>query len=645
VLGDGASVTAAARVLDVRPAVALDALDILAGADIVRRSGQIEFTAPLLRDAALELLGHGERSRLHRRAAHALEAAGAPAAAVAAQLMQCDGAGESWAADALRRAAGQAGERRTTIAYLHRALAEEPPAPARAQLLVELATAELAGRGPDAARHLADAVRLLPPGIDRSGACEQLALVLWGLGRYAEAGRAFAEGLEGLEGRGGSLAARLGAGCVAAARVGSQPGPDGRIPLDGAALRDAPAQPAVAAELALELLLAGGRHDRVVELAMAALAGDPPRRRSCGSPALQAAVCALVWADALDAAEQAATEAIEAGAACDPDPAVGVMLLLRACARHRRGRLAEAHADALAAKARVLALLPVPVQPPAALLAEIRLELGRVAEAAAGAQRARDAAASEANAGTGGRAGYAFALAAQGRVELALGRPRAALSSLLDCGRRMEEAEVRSPALAPWRSLAAVAALRIGDRERAAALAAEELTLADALGSPRARGLALRAGATARQRGQRLDELQAAAAALERSPGVLDRAHALAELGGELRRSGQRRASRDALRRALDLASRCGAEALVRRVRQELLAAGARPRRTRISGVASLTPREREIAELAALGRSNRAIAADLIVSEKTIEWHLANAYRKLEIRGRGGLAQTLEQK
>jgi DNA-binding CsgD family transcriptional regulator len=89
---------------------------------------------------------------------------------------------------------------------------------------------------------------------------------------------------------------------------------------------------------------------------------------------------------------------------------------------------------------------------------------------------------------------------------------------------------------------------------------------------------------------------------------------------------------------------RCGAETLSRRARQELVATGARPRRPRISGAGSLTPRERQIAELAAEGESNRAIADRLIVSEKTIEWHLANAYRKLDIRGRGGLAGSLTE-
>ena len=47
---------------------------------------------------------------------------------------------------------------------------------------------------------------------------------------------------------------------------------------------------------------------------------------------------------------------------------------------------------------------------------------------------------------------------------------------------------------------------------------------------------------------------------------------------------------------------------------------------------------------MAAQGQSNQAIADRLIVSQKTIEWHLANAYRKLEIRGRAGLGESLAE-
>src|SRR4051812_1272993 len=644
VLGDGASAVSAARTAGVPPAVALDALDCLAKAGLVRRSGMVSFEAPLVRSALYEMIGHGERSRLHRRAAHALWSSGAPPLEAAEHLLRADGAGEPWATEVLRGAAGGAAPA-AAAAYLRRALAEDAAAGRRADLLAELAAAELSGGGSDAARHLAEAVDLLPPGEDRAEACDQLACVLWGLGRYAEAGRAFAEGLEELGGPLGRIGSRLSAGCVAATRVQGGPGAN-RLPRpDGAALDSNGDEPAMAAELALELLLAGGPRADVVGLAERALADDHLlRRQTAGGPSFQAALCALVWSDELDTAEQAATLAIEDAERRDIQPALGVMLLLRACARFRRGALPEAERDIAAARDRLPAPLPVPLPGPEALRAEIRLEQGRPAAARESAARAVDEAARWIESSAAGRFEHALALAARGGVELSLAAPLAALSALLECGRWLHEAEVRNPAVAPWRSLAALAALRLGERERAAALVAEERDLAHEFGAPRALGLALVATARARPRDERPQQLRAAVAALERSPAVLDRAHALAELGSELRRSGQRRAAREALRTALDLSVRCGADTLTRRARQELVATGARPRRPRTSGAGSLTPRERQIADLAAEGESNRAIADQLIVSEKTIEWHLANAYRKLDIRGRGGLAGPLSE-
>jgi len=52
-----------------------------------------------------------------------------------------------------------------------------------------------------------------------------------------------------------------------------------------------------------------------------------------------------------------------------------------------------------------------------------------------------------------------------------------------------------------------------------------------------------------------------------------------------------------------------------------------------------LTDREREIALIAARGRTNREIADQLTVSERTVENHLAHVYTKLGLAGRSGLA------
>lgn len=48
--------------------------------------------------------------------------------------------------------------------------------------------------------------------------------------------------------------------------------------------------------------------------------------------------------------------------------------------------------------------------------------------------------------------------------------------------------------------------------------------------------------------------------------------------------------------------------------------------------ITALTPREREVLELVASGRSNRAICAELCVATKTLERHIANVYDKLEL-------------
>jgi DNA-binding CsgD family transcriptional regulator len=48
------------------------------------------------------------------------------------------------------------------------------------------------------------------------------------------------------------------------------------------------------------------------------------------------------------------------------------------------------------------------------------------------------------------------------------------------------------------------------------------------------------------------------------------------------------------------------------------------------------------VARLAADGLTNREIAESLFVTLKTVQWHLGNAYRKLEVRSRGELAGAL---
>ena len=60
-----------------------------------------------------------------------------------------------------------------------------------------------------------------------------------------------------------------------------------------------------------------------------------------------------------------------------------------------------------------------------------------------------------------------------------------------------------------------------------------------------------------------------------------------------------------------------------------------------VMGASSLTRREREVARLAAHGYSSREIAERLSIADRTVEWHLSNAYSKLGIDSRHELSIT----
>ena len=129
---------------------------------------------------------------------------------------------------------------------------------------------------------------------------------------------------------------------------------------------------------------------------------------------------------------------------------------------------------------------------------------------------------------------------------------------------------------------------------------------------------------------------------VRRSPRPAQVAHALLAFGRAKRQAGCRRVAREALREALALAQRLGADDVAREAHEELRVAGARPRRELLTGPDSLTPSERRVAEAAAAGATNREVAAQLFLSPKTVEMHLGRVYRKLGIASRGELAAAL---
>jgi DNA-binding CsgD family transcriptional regulator len=222
------------------------------------------------------------------------------------------------------------------------------------------------------------------------------------------------------------------------------------------------------------------------------------------------------------------------------------------------------------------------------------------------------------------------------------GRPEEALASALAAR------DAIGPALwlvddRPWRTVAAQAALALGDRDRALEFAREDLEAAEGISVVHARIRALRVLGIAEGGEAGVDLLRAAVDLGLREPVRLETIRALVELGAALRRSNRRSQAREPLQTAADLARRGGALALYERARIELAATGARPRRELLlSGPESLTPSERRVADLAATGRTNREISQTLFVTPKTVEFHLRNVYRKLEIETRHELARAL---
>ena len=221
---------------------------------------------------------------------------------------------------------------------------------------------------------------------------------------------------------------------------------------------------------------------------------------------------------------------------------------------------------------------------------------------------------------------------ARGALRVAQHRPAEALEDLHAAGEGWLALGVTNPAVAAWRTAAVAAYRALGQPDEAAALAAEQLALARKAGRPLTLGIALRVHG----------DLAEAIGVLEAGPARYELALALADHGASLRRSGQRRQARQPLLRALDLAERTGAAALAAEVKRELLAAGARPRRTALTGPDALTAGERRVAALAADGLSNRQIAEHLFVTQATVETHLRHAFRKLNITSRAELPGSL---
>jgi DNA-binding CsgD family transcriptional regulator len=108
--------------------------------------------------------------------------------------------------------------------------------------------------------------------------------------------------------------------------------------------------------------------------------------------------------------------------------------------------------------------------------------------------------------------------------------------------------------------------------------------------------------------------------------------------GSQLRRRRGRPEARLLLEAALGRFELLGALDWAERTRVELDALGVRRARPQ-AGLGQLTPQELQVALAVAKGLSNREVAAQLFLSVKTVEFHLANVFHKLGINRRTRLA------
>ncbi len=642
VLGRDVPLDAAGELAELDTEEAAEAADALAGAYLLGPDRLLNFVHPIVRTAIEDEMPPSRRRRAHARAAAILGRRGEDPERRAAHLLVADPAGSIEAVETLRASARRAtgrGAARIAVVYLVRAL-EEPPGPElRPAVLEELGLAAASAADPRSEQWLREAYAAAAEPASRGRCALALGRAMFFAGRPEEAFFAIDEAEADLGESERPIAARLEAELIAAARLdhGLRPRVSERLErLERLSEGDELAGSLLLAQRAYELALAGDPAERPAEMASEALgSGELLAALGPEDPSVLAAVNALALCERLDEAIAAFDAIVEAAGERGSALGFAMASCFRSQAHYRRGDIVASEADAHAAVEVAAAEgwgLGIPAA--RAFLVYALLERGLLD----GAERVLTEA--ELSEEIPDLVMFDPLLESRGRLRIARGDVAGGISDLLACGERQQRWGAQNPSVIPWRSMTAEAMLSLDRVERARELADEEVELAQRAATPRALGMALRVAGMVHRDAELLER---AVAVLERGPSPLELARARLALGALLRRSGRRSDAREQLRAALDAADRLRAEPLAVEAREELLASGARPRRPRLSGRDALTASELRVASRAAGGMSNREIAQSLFVTVKTVETHLRNAYRKLEIGSRKELPDALE--
>ena len=638
VLGPGSTLRQAAGLARLDVAAASRAADTLRAAGLLEDGLGLTLAHPLIAGTLYASLSPGERALRHADAAALLARERADPERVGLHLLRTEPTGAASTVAALREAARRAGARgapQSAAAYLRRALAEPPPSAAEeADVRLELGLALGAYMDRDAYDMLHHAVATAVTPLQRGAIALSGARALGLIGHFDRAFALCAQALDQAGAYPADLRERLEAelaadGCMHVSTIEA-----------ARRARERMQEPS-----ALELW-------RVAAVAVGMLENQPAGEvLALLRPVLEKDILAaepgslltawttahLIINDELDVALALCNSLIDVARPRGWLIALAHGSMFRAMALVRAGEIRAAEADARLAFEHKLRVAPAP-----AMLWSLTFLVDALVEAddLDGADAALTAAAQQADP-PAGALGALPVLQSRARLRLAQHRPREALADARDAGARALEFGLRHAVFAGWRLEAVEALVTLGETAEAEQLAHEQLELSERLGTPGARGSALRL--LARTQSEPIPLLERAVDTLGGSPARLEHTRALVELGSALRRANRRADARRPLRRALEQADRDGMLLLARRAREELHAAGARPRRSALTGPDALTPAEHRVAELAAVGHGNRAIAERLYVTQRTVETHLTHAFQKLNISSRAELATALE--
>ena len=642
VLGDDADVRAAAALAGIEPEAAGAPVDSLVAAGILEPTRPLRFRHPLLRNAVHADIPPMELAAAHAEAARLVAAAGGEPERVAVHLLGVEPAGDPEVVETLAAAAQRALDRAApdaALRYVRRALAEPAGRDVRPRLVGQLITAAVrAGdSSPVEDLHIDPAAELGQDPDVLVDSAWQLAMGMMSQGRLDEMAPLLEQAVARASERGQpELALRLEALLASSSLLSPR---DARARFERHADGIQPGSPSERLWLALQSwwgMFLGDTPDRCAELAAAALSDGRIYVEQAESPPPGQAILVLARTERLDLA----AEQIEAMAkqARDSGSATGLSQAsyLRAYVEWLRGEVARAEADAAAAlesarRGGYLAGVPVFIAIHLDTLVE-RDELD-----------AADSSLEELGLAGPLPDNYWWTALTVSRARLRLAQRR--WDEAADDLRAITAANDRDGISHPFYGLDSLLALALAGRDEgdeARALAAQELERAREWGVPSVVGPALRAVGLLAEREEGLAVLEEAVAVLEGSGVRLEYMRALCDHGAALRRANRRADAREPLRAALELARRGGAVAIARRAFAELEATGERPRELMATGVESLTPSERRVAELAAEGLTNREVAQALFLTVKTVEMHLSRAYRKLDIGSRRELGDAL---